>query len=81
MAMTNKHNKAFGRVLNSLRVERKLSQEALGFDSGLTRAYISLLERGLNSPTLDTIYSIAEAIDLPASVIFTLLTEELADEN
>lgn len=79
--MKNRHNVAFGRVLRRLREEKRISQERLGFDSGRTRAYISLLERGQNSPTLDTIYSIAEAIGISTELIFTLLVDELANDE
>ncbi|GGA02682.1 helix-turn-helix domain-containing protein [Okeania sp. KiyG1] len=44
---------AFGRVLKQKREALKLSQEELGFEAGLHRTYISLLERGLKSPTID----------------------------
>lgn len=77
--MKNKQNEAFGRILKKLRESKKISQEQLGFDSGLTRAYISLLERGHNSPTLDTIYAIASAMDVPAELIFSLIVAELSD--
>ena len=77
--MKNEHNEAFGRVLKKLREEKRVTQEQLGFDSGLTRAYISLLERGHNSPTLDTIYAIATAMDVTAELIFALLVTELSD--
>jgi transcriptional regulator with XRE-family HTH domain len=37
--------KAFGKVLKKIRHEHSFSQEALGFESGYHRTYISLLER------------------------------------
>ncbi len=59
--------KAFGEVLRKARRERGLSQEDLGFESGYHRTYISLLERGLKSPSLQTIYELARALDLSPS--------------
>lgn len=53
---------AFGRVLRSLRLERKKTQEALAFDADLQRHYISMIERGTSSPTLKTIFRLAEAL-------------------
>lgn len=57
-------NKAFGKVLSRLRKSRKWSQEHLGFESELTRTYISLLERGKRSPTLDTVHKLTIALNV-----------------
>jgi transcriptional regulator with XRE-family HTH domain len=56
--------KAFGLVLRSLRLERRLSQERLGFESGYHRTYISLLERGQKSPSLLTIFTLSKALKI-----------------
>ena len=60
---------AFGRVLQEIRKKRGVSQEQLGFESGYHRTYISLLERGLKSPSLGTMMSLSAALDVPASKI------------
>ncbi|HHK1256661.1 TPA: helix-turn-helix domain-containing protein [Pseudomonas aeruginosa] len=59
-----KHNVAFGRALRNLRKTANLTQEQLGFEAGLDRTYISVLERGERSPTLDTIVSISNVFGL-----------------
>lgn len=46
-----KHRKAAG-----------LSQEELAHSAGIERAYVSLLERRLNSPTIDMLSKLAAAI-------------------
>lgn len=75
--MSMSHNKAFGIVLSRLRRQRNLTQEALGFDADLTRAYISLLERGLRSPTLDTLFQLCFALDIPINRLTSLILDEL----
>ena len=62
-----RRERAFGRVLQQIRKEKGLSQEALGFDSGYHRTYISFLERGKKSPSLSTIMDMADALRVPAS--------------
>ena len=62
-----KRERAFGRVLQQLRTKRGLSQEALGFESGYHRTYISFLERGLKNPSLSTVMDLAETLQIPAS--------------
>src|ERR1700675_4834710 len=56
--------RAFARVLITAREERGLTQEALAFDSGYHPKYISLLERGKNSPSLTAILEIAKALNM-----------------
>ena len=60
---------AFGKVLREIRNEHSLSQEELSFESGYHRTYISLLERGRKSPSLNTIFQLAAALGLSPSEI------------
>ena len=59
--------RAFARVLMTLRGERGMTQETLAFDSGYHPKYISLLERGKNSPSLITILEIARVLGVTGS--------------
>jgi len=62
--------KAFGLVLRRIRQEHGSSQESLGFESGYHRTYISLLERGQKSPSLQTIFKLSKALEVdPAEFI------------
>ncbi|WP_304350775.1 helix-turn-helix domain-containing protein [Comamonas testosteroni] len=65
----SKLNAAFGRVLARLRKERGWSQEYLGFECELARNYISMLERGERSPTLNTIFRLSKALNVPVDEI------------
>lgn len=80
--MIKKHNKAFGNVLRKLRTEKQFSQEHLGFEADLTRAYISLLERGLRSPTLDTQLALCRPLEVSLTALSARIEAELllADE-
>jgi len=59
--------KAFGEELRNVRTERGLSQEELGFESGYHRTYISLLERGLKIPSLQTTFRLSSALGIAPS--------------
>ncbi len=59
--------KVFGQVLKQRREFLNLSQEELAFEAGLHRTYISLLERGVKSPTLNVLFRLADALDIPPS--------------
>jgi transcriptional regulator with XRE-family HTH domain len=51
-----------GANVRRLRLERQLSQEALGYLAGIDRSYISEIERGAFSVSLDKIASLAAAL-------------------
>lgn len=70
-------SRAFGITVARLRKRKGWSQEVLGYESGLTRTYISLLERGAASPTLNTVDMLARNLDLDAAQLIQLALFEL----
>ncbi len=72
-----KLNTAFGKALRKLRLERGWTQEFLSFECNLTRNYISLLERGERSPTLNTIASLSKALRVGEEELIKMTLEEL----
>jgi transcriptional regulator with XRE-family HTH domain len=50
-------------VLRELRLARGLSQEKLAHACDRDRTYISLLERGRSSPSRQTLFRLAKALD------------------
>lgn len=68
---------AFAKALREVRTERGLSQEALGFDSGYHRTYISMLERGKMNPSLRTILSLATVLKVPAADLVARTEKQL----
>ncbi|UDM18827.1 helix-turn-helix domain-containing protein [Vogesella sp. XCS3] len=78
------HNRAFGIVLRDLRRRKGYSQEELGFEADLARNYVSLMELGQRSPTLDTIVCLCNAlgISLPAfAALIQAKVEEIGQES
>lgn len=60
----------FGLRVREVRLARGLSQEELGFRSGLHRTAISFIERAQRSSTLDTVEKLARALDVqPADLM------------
>jgi transcriptional regulator with XRE-family HTH domain len=68
---------AFGKVLRSLRLENKKTQEALAFEAELQRHYISLLERGSSSPTLKSIFRLSSALEISPDQLISLVIVEM----
>jgi transcriptional regulator with XRE-family HTH domain len=58
------HNVAFGRAVRALRKARKITQRTLAIEARLDRTYISLLELGESSPTLDTMLALCRGLDV-----------------
>ena len=58
-----------GEELRRGRIAAGLSQEQLAFRSGLSRPYVSQLERGLKSPTLETLFLLCDAMGASAAEV------------
>jgi transcriptional regulator with XRE-family HTH domain len=64
---TNEHAIRVGAVLRRVRTERGLSLRELAARSGLSSGFISLAERGVNSLSLTSLFTLAEALDVDAA--------------
>lgn len=62
-----KESLEFGRVLRRLRLAAGFTQEQLGHETGLQRNYVSLMERGVNQPTITTLFKLAAVLNISAS--------------
>ncbi len=51
--------------LRALRVQKKFSQEKLAQKAGISLSYVSMLERGVRTPPLDTMEALAKALGVP----------------
>ena len=60
-------NRAFGTVVRKQREALGISQEELAYRAGLHRTYISLIERGLRSASIETIFRLAKALGTTGS--------------
>lgn len=67
-------------MLRRLRLEAGLTQENLGFEADLSRAYISLLELGQKQPTIGTIFMLAKPLGRSGQDVVGLVEQEMAQE-
>ena len=64
-----------GSIIASQRRAKGLSQEVLSGLAGLDRTHYSKIERGLRTPTIETLFKIAHALDMPAhELVFSIET-------
>jgi transcriptional regulator with XRE-family HTH domain len=61
----------FGRRLRTIRLERRLTQEQLAELLGISVDFLSLIERGINAPSFETIERISSRLDIPISALFS----------
>lgn len=62
--------------LKILRVQSGLTLEDLARDSGLTRSYLSKVERGISTPSIESALSIAKALGVSVDRLFGQQPEE-----
>jgi transcriptional regulator with XRE-family HTH domain len=73
--------KAFGEALREIRTGKDISQEQLGLQADFDRTYISLIERGIQSPTVRTVVKLAAVLQTRPSVIIRRMERILAAEG
>ena len=61
---------AFGDRLRTIRQERKLPQERFAELVGISVDFLSLIERGINAPSFETLEQIAKRLRVPVKVLF-----------
>ncbi len=59
-----------GSRLRSLREDRKTSIRGLARKSGLSANALSMIERGKTSPSVSTLYKLADALEIPITAFF-----------
>ena len=66
-----------GEVVAHYRKEKRLSQEVLSGLSSIGRTHLSASERGERKPTLETLYRICCALDVPMSTMIREIERRL----
>ncbi len=69
---------AFGHAARSLREKAGYTQEEFANDAGIDRAYYGLTERGGHTPTITTVWKIAEALGKRPRDVIAAVERELA---
>jgi transcriptional regulator with XRE-family HTH domain len=77
----DKLGNAFGTVLRIARTQAGLTQEKLGFEAGIQRKYVSELELGQKSPSLDTVLKICRAVGVPPGAFVTLVVSKMEESD
>jgi transcriptional regulator with XRE-family HTH domain len=68
--MAQSLRRQFGIRLKAIRLERKLTQERFAELVGISVDFLSLIERGLNSPSFEVLEQMAGGLRLPVRELF-----------
>ena len=72
--------KAFGIIISRLRVQKGLTQERMSGLAGIARSHLVALENGEKTVRLDTLWRIADALEIRPSELIRR-TEERTDKT
>ena len=69
-------NKITGYVIRELRIKRELTQEVLSGLAGIPRSHLAMIESGRKNANVDTLWRIADALNIRLSQLLQMLEEE-----
>ena len=70
-------NQAVGAVIYRYRKEKGMTQELLSGLAGIARSHLSMIESGAKQPNFETIWRIAEALDISPSELVAEIEAEI----
>ena len=75
------NRKAFGLVISKLRVQKGLTQDRMSGLAGIARSHLVALENGEKTVRLDTLWRIADALEIRPSELIRTIENEDGDSN
>lgn len=74
-------NKMIGSTIRKIRIEKKLSQEVLSGFAGIARTHLTMIENGTKQPNFETIWKIAEALNMLPSELVAEIEKDIAENQ
>lgn len=72
---------AIGIIIERLRKEKGLSQEVLSSFASIARSHLSMIETGSKNPNFQTIWRLANALELEPHELVNMIEEETKKRN
>ncbi len=73
--------KAFGVIISRLRIQKGLTQERMSGLAGIARSHLVSLENGEKTVRLDTLWRIADALEISPSELIRRIENERKNEK
>lgn len=74
------NNKITGQLIRQLRIKHGISQEVLSGFASIARSHLSAIENGSKNPNVETLWRIADALEMPLSR-FILFVEDAIKQS
>jgi len=74
-------NEEIGKVICALRKEKGLSQDILSGLAGIARTHLTMIENGTKQPNFETIWRIAQALDMRPSELVRKIEDDIASKD
>lgn len=74
-------HRVMGKVLRAVRERKKKSQEVISGLAGLDRTHLTKIECGQHSASMETLWQIAEALEIPLSELVQMVEKEIGNKN
>lgn len=71
---------AFAKVLRKVRKQAGLTQEQLANNAGVDRTFISLVERGINQPSVRVLFRLAAALSISPTELINLTEHQCSED-
>ena len=81
MPAKHRHNVLFGEALSRARKAAGITQEQLAFDAKVDRTYISELENGHKSLTMDVLFRVCPVLGIAASELIAQVERGLSSRK
>lgn len=74
-------SKITGQLIGILRTQRGMSQEVLSGLAGIARSHLAMIENGRKQANVETLWRIAQALDIRLSDLIRMVEERLAEDG
>lgn len=70
--------KAAGQVIRQMRIRKHMTQELLSGFAGIARSHLSMIENGTKQANVETLWRIAQALEIRPSQLIAAIEDEIA---
>ncbi len=71
------NSRIIGQVIGEIRARRGMTQQVLADLAGIARSHLAMIENGSKKANVETLWRIAEALDMRLSELIHMVEEEM----